>query len=305
LNKTFKSNGKLLITGEYTVLDGALALTIPARAGQSLSVQPDEKLNHKEIKWQAFKSNGELWAECLLDIENQSVEETTHTDFAQTLLDIFVQAQRLNPDFLKEDLGYFCKTQLEFSESWGLGTSSTLVSNMAQWARVNPYQLLKQTFGGSGYDIACTQADTPILFQLQKEIAVVQKTKLSPQITDNMLFVYLNQKQNSREGIRLYREKPKSHKLVDEITQITQKIVSENCTFQEFVSLMKLHESLISDFIGLKTVKEKLFPDYQGFVKSLGAWGGDFVMAEKTENAETYFKSKGYETVKNYQNFLF
>ncbi|MDR3272713.1 MAG: GHMP kinase, partial [Flavobacteriaceae bacterium] len=272
--------------------------------GQTLHVQPDENSTHK-ISWKACKNDGSLWAECLLDVANQRVEQSTDADFAQTLLHIFVQAQKLNPDFLKDKCGYFCETHLQFPENWGLGTSSTLINNIAQWAEINPYQLLKQTFGGSGYDIACAQADTPILFQFQEEIPVVRKTKLSSQIIDNLIFIYLNQKQNSREGICLYRKKPKSKNLIDEITQITQKIVSENCTFQEFASLMELHELLISDFIGLETVKKRLFPDYQGFVKSLGAWGGDFVMAEKIEDSEKYFKNKGHEVVKNYSNFLF
>ena len=35
---TYYSNGKLLITGEYVVLDGATALAIPTKYGQSLCV---------------------------------------------------------------------------------------------------------------------------------------------------------------------------------------------------------------------------------------------------------------------------
>ena len=35
LKKDFYSNGKLLLTSEYVVLDGAIALAIPTRLGQS------------------------------------------------------------------------------------------------------------------------------------------------------------------------------------------------------------------------------------------------------------------------------
>ena len=36
MKKTFYSNGKLLITGEYVVLDGAKALALPTKYGQNL-----------------------------------------------------------------------------------------------------------------------------------------------------------------------------------------------------------------------------------------------------------------------------
>ena len=35
----FYSHGKLLLTGEYLVLDGALALAVPCKLGQSLTVR--------------------------------------------------------------------------------------------------------------------------------------------------------------------------------------------------------------------------------------------------------------------------
>ena len=37
-------------------------------------------------------------------------------------------------------------------------TSSTLIANLAKWSNVDPYILLSETFGGSGYDIACASA---------------------------------------------------------------------------------------------------------------------------------------------------
>ena len=41
--QTFYSNGKLLITGEYVVLDGAKALALPTKFGQSLVVKQGPK----------------------------------------------------------------------------------------------------------------------------------------------------------------------------------------------------------------------------------------------------------------------
>ena len=53
---SFHSNGKLLITGEYAVLDGALAFALPTRKGQTLEVTE----NNEQGRWQAFDSNGNL-----------------------------------------------------------------------------------------------------------------------------------------------------------------------------------------------------------------------------------------------------
>ncbi len=36
---TFRSNGKLLLTAEYLVLDGARAIALPTKLGQSLTVE--------------------------------------------------------------------------------------------------------------------------------------------------------------------------------------------------------------------------------------------------------------------------
>jgi mevalonate kinase len=48
MKKTFYSNGKLLITGEYLVLDGAKALALPTKFGQNLTV---EEGANQEISW--------------------------------------------------------------------------------------------------------------------------------------------------------------------------------------------------------------------------------------------------------------
>ena len=37
-SQSYYSNGKLLITGEYAVLDGALSLALPTKFGQELNV---------------------------------------------------------------------------------------------------------------------------------------------------------------------------------------------------------------------------------------------------------------------------
>ncbi|MFT6748973.1 MAG: hypothetical protein ACJAQ1_000901, partial [Flavobacterium sp.] len=38
--------------------------------------------------------------------------------------------------------------------------------------------------------------------------------------------------------------------------------------------------------------------------KSLGAWGGDFVMIISENNPKSYFKAKGYETILTYNEMI-
>ncbi len=301
--KILRSKGKLLLTGEYVILDGALALAVPTQLGQSLHIDFSQERNNK-ITWLAYKNNGELWFDCLLDWKNKKIEKTNNPGFAETLLHIFLQVQELGAPIFQNDFGYECETQLEFQEDWGLGSSSTLINNIAKWTKVNPYQLLSKTFGGSGYDIACADANGPITYQLQNGQPEVKEAFISSQLSDNVLFVHLNQKQNTREGIKHYKQKEKSQELINYISEITQQIIDPKCSFEKFKKLMIEHENKISDFIELKTVKERLFPDYPGFIKSLGAWGGDFIMAEKTEQSQEYFRNKGYKTIKKYDELL-
>lgn len=300
----FKSNGKLLLTGEYTVLDGAVSLAVPTRLGQSLQIHQTQEFSNKLV-WTAYKSDGKLWFKTVLDINSNKIHETTNLNFSKQLLHIFREAQKLGSTKFENKVGYECITRLDFPENWGLGTSSTLINNIAQWTKVNPYKLLEKTFGGSGYDIACAEAYTPITYQLiENEVKKIEKVEISSAITENLLFIYLNQKQNSREGIQHYKQKTKSENLIDAVSKITREIIDPKITFNQFRILISEHEQLISEFINIDTVKKVLFSDYPGVVKSLGAWGGDFIMAEKLECSETYFKNKGYEVIKSYKDLI-
>ncbi len=65
----------------------------------------------------------------------------------------------------------------------------------------------------------------------------------------------------------------------------------------EFQSCMIEHERLLSIELNSVPVKKKLFVDYLGEIKSLGAWGGDFILAAGPKNSPDYFQKKGYKTI--------
>ncbi len=52
------------------------------------------------------------------------------------------------------------------------------------------------------------------------------------------------------------------------------------------------------------TIKEKLFNDFKGVIKSLGAWGGDFILVCGDDSSKEYFKNKGYHTLLNFDDAL-
>ncbi len=290
----FYAQGKLLLTGEYTVLDGATALAIPTRYGQSLTVRSVEK---KGCLWKSLDSDGTVWFEATFSNKGQILTcQKDQRHIAQTLVNILETAQELQPNFKPYDK-LEVEMLLEFPRNWGLGTSSTLLYNIAQWADVDAVRLLQKSFGGSGYDVAVAQYKAPLLYRLAEGQPIVQTINLSWPFKDKLFFVHLNEKQDSKEGIALYKKALQQVKApVAQISELTLQIV--NCTqFETCMELFQQHENLLSKLLGLPTVKTRLFSDFNGVVKSLGAWGGDFVLVGGGIEAQDYFHHKGYETI--------
>lgn len=312
----FYSNGKLLLTGEYLVLDGALSLAIPTKLGQDLVV---ENIQEQQLIWGSFTHTGACWFEAVFDLPKlRLVSCTFNSDkegnadvIAETLLEILEEARRLNPIFLNSKNGFIVKTHLTFPRNWGLGSSSTLINSIASWAKVDAFKLLWNSFKGSGYDIACAQNNNPIFYQIEKDFStalkITPKTEqvaFNPSFKDNLFFVFLNQKQDSKEGIAKFRESGKNFdKEIEKISTISKDFLKAK-SLLEFEKLIVEHEQIISEIIQLKPVKEKLFPDYFGEIKSLGAWGGDFVLVTGNEKTPAYFKKKGFNIIRSYKDMI-
>jgi len=303
MQQTFYSNGKLLITGEYLVLDGAKAFALPTKLGQNLII---EKGNNQEIKWKSYDADKSIWFEDTISFADISNERNSESDSVKsTLIAILHEAFVLNPDFINLSEGYTITTELGFPKSWGLGTSSTLINNIAQWLQIDAFTLLKNSFGGSGYDIACAQNDTPILYHLEQGKPVVEKVVFNPSFTKDLYFVYLNKKQSSKNAITAYNINKKVN--LAKTIALNDKITFEALkatTIKSFASAIEQHEADMSNILEMQTVKESLFHDFNGSIKSLGAWGGDFVMAIATKNPSHYFASKGYHTIIPYDEMI-
>ncbi len=304
--KKYRSNGKLLLTGEYVVLDRAKALAIPTKYGQSLTVEENKT---KNIIWKSYNELDEAWFEDEFLVNDSAIrlrlKAKNYTDISKRLIQILKATYGLNPDFVNSKQGYTITTHQDFNRLWGLGTSSTLINNIANWAQVDAYKLLEKTFRGSGYDIACAQNNTPITYQLRyRQKPLVETIEFDPKFKSQLYFVYLNQKQNSRDGITAYRKKAKiDTEIIEAINAITDAIIACESLI-EFEKLINSHEAIIAKLIDQKPIKTRLFKDFKGSVKSLGAWGGDFVLATSEEDPTTYFNSKGFETVIPYSEMV-
>jgi len=298
----YYSNGKLLLTGEYTVLDGAIALAVPTKYGQSLNVTQIPK---KNIIWRSIDNQDQVWFEELFPIDDNALGLINPSNkISKRLIQILKAAQQLNPEFLNPETGFRVTTKLDFPRNWGLGSSSTLINNIAHWAKVDAYKLLEMTFGGSGYDIACAQHDTAITYQLKNSHREINEVDFNPEFKDNLYFIHLNKKQNSREGIIQYnKNKEAISSKISDINTITKNII--DCTNpKDFNHLMDSHETIISSIIQQPTVKDSLFKDFDSSIKSLGAWGGDFILVSSFDNPSSYFKEKGYPTIISYEDMV-
>lgn len=312
--RSFSAHGKILLTGEYLVLKGATALGLPTKLGQSLTVrhylpsvgEPSGCEERSDaILWNAFKPEGP-WFTAALSPDTLEIIETDDASKAEKLSSILKALRQLNPQALQPGLRF--ETHLEFDPSWGLGSSSTLLSNLAQWAGVNPYELLKMTIGGSGYDIACATASSAVHYCLDKGQPMVRPVVFNPPFANRLFFVYQGKKQHSSNEVKAFNQQWAQADLVGEIQTISELSMALPTVtyFEDFSTLLQIHETILARCLGRNPVQQQ-FPDFDGTLKSLGAWGGDFLLAATEmpfEEVCNYFKNKGLTTIFRYQDLI-
>ncbi len=305
MNK-FHANGKLMLTGEYLVLQGAKALALPLKLGQSLEVKTVD-INSGMIHWDAYTPHG-FWFASIFSKFGFTVHASDDMQKADTLCKIFSELKALNPNILQDKKDYFFITRLEFDHRWGLGSSSTLISLLAQWAEVDPYELLRRTMGGSGYDIACATASKPLTYQLINGKPVVEEIDFKPAFSEKLYFVYQGHKQSSGKEVKSFKERAKANDFSSEVSEISN--ISEELlmvtSFDEFCSLLTRHETIMSRVLEHPSLKS-YYSDFQGVIKSLGAWGGDFFLAATElpeKEVKEYFGKKGLDVVVKYGDIV-
>ncbi|MGB0304507.1 MAG: GYDIA family GHMP kinase [Flavobacteriaceae bacterium] len=294
-------HGKLLLTAEYAVLDGACALALPTVKGQKFTITQKDQAN--TVIWQALDCEGKLWFWAEIRTSDWTVIKTNETGSARAIIQLLKAIHTQNPSMFSSGSGLKIKCQLEFPQDWGLGSSSTLIAAMAEWSKTDPYWLSKKTFGGSGYDLAAANMNGPFIYQLSENGPKIKTTPLNWPFKDQLYFIHRNKKQNSRESIAHYRNRSINEAWLNQINDLTQEFVQARDA-QDFGQLIRAHESAIAEVLNLIPVKQELFPDFKGEIKSLGGWGGDFMLALGPKSSPDYFKAKGFPTVISFTDMV-
>lgn len=322
MNQQFRSNGKFLLTGEYLVLKGATALALPLKLGQSLDVVTSDK-DENRIYWNAYKKstdngqqttdivhNPQPWFSLVLDKTDFSVIETDDKEKAERLSNILSKVKSLNDDVFNDTHDYIFSTLLDFDPQWGLGSSSTLINNISEWANIDPYLLLDSTFKGSGYDIACAKEQSPIFYQIDSQQSTnsrqIRPAYFNPEFKDNLYFVYQGHKQNSANEVKAFLNKENNFE--NEIKSISEisEIMPDLKTLRDFCYFIKVHEEIMERCLDQKRIK-KYYSDFEGEMKSLGAWGGDFFLAATEwdiDKVRKYFENKSLNVVIRYKDIV-
>ncbi|TVR69266.1 MAG: hypothetical protein EA408_12815 [Marinilabiliales bacterium] len=300
--RSWFSRGKLMLTGEYVVLKGAAALALPVKFGQGLEWWGDR--SSRKLEWDTFVK-GEKWFSAVFTVSANGYEVESSSDAGRAgfIVKILNAAARLTHDPLPAGRA---ESSVGFDMGWGLGSSSTLISNIAWLFDVNPFALHFSVSRGSGYDIACARSDMPLVYRLEnsRSMPVYRHVAFDPPFSGDLYFAYTGRKQDSAGSVDGFlsgagKKKSVPDKVLNRISEITT-AVTEVTDTDSFAGLLKEHDSLIRPYTGAEHPAgggfggtehlaggilagaehpaRDIFAGFPGYVKPLGAWGGDFVM---------------------------
>jgi mevalonate kinase len=290
------SNGNLIISGEYFVLTGAKALAVPLRYGQSMKI---EWINNSgnSIQWQTNEL-GIPWFRADINCEDLNITSASDFETATGLVRLLKRIRNIKTDFFRKGRSYIVSCEIEFNLCWGWGSSSTLISNLANYAGIDPFELNKLTSSGSGYDIAASLSPAPIFYQLKEKTHEINPVAFNPVFKNFIWFLYLGRKQNTSTSIENNLKSVEKNKTFGPVITSLTEIIATGENMEDFIRSISEHEKIIAATLNMTRIKEKYFSDFEGEIKSLGAWGGDFAMVVSPLNETDirhYFFNKGLE----------
>jgi len=291
-----RANAKLLLSGEYLVLAGAEALAIPLKFGQELTVSEGDT---EEITWVSIGPSG-IWFSASYSAVGE-VFVATDQKSARFVSNLIAATNAIIPNFFQRFLGKTITIVADFDLSWGLGSSSSLIALFAQLASIDPLALHWKVSRGSGYDVVAAMSNTPIFYKLIDGTATYSSVKLSSAFQESVYFAYLGKKEDSAAGVERFLSSTNQlgTSVIDEITSITRKMATADCASQ-LCRLMDRHEDVLAEVLGVAPLKQLRFSDFEGSVKSLGAWGGDIAMfcsSVPSNQVYSYIAAKGLTPV--------
>lgn len=304
--KRYYANGKLLISGEYLVLSGAEALAVPLKKGQWLEAGIISGEEAPCLKWQARVLDKE-WFSATILLQDMEIVQTSDPVIASRLVKIFGEIIEMNNGLFESGKSYSFSTLSTFDHIWGMGSSSALIANLARWAMIDPFDLFYRLNRGSGYDVAAALAEGPIVFSKTNHRATIIPVRFLPAFHQHIWFVYRGRKQDTERSLYEFSTLPEpTRQQIQMINYFTGELLHTR-HLKQFMQIMSEHESFISHLLGKKTVKEEYFSDFNGEIKSLGAWGGDMMMAVSLlpgDYIRTYFQTKDIQTVFDFHSLV-
>lgn len=275
-----------MLAGEYAVMCGVEALALPVRAGQWQHVWEMPAKGVSKLVWQSKDADGSVWFECRVDTDIMHVSETTSETYSDTLLRLLFCIKEQKPElFLHKNIRI--ETECEFNRSFGLGSSSTLVCNLAKWSGVNAHLLQERAFGGSGYDVAVGNLGRPLVYWLENNESNWSSWQLHPDFTDDWYLAFPGEKQNSRDslaGVKAQLDKMSNDvALLQQMNACIQAIKSPR-SLPMLEAMLEMWQALLSQRLDLPRPYETLglSPVKGGLCKYLGAWGGDVLLINLT-----------------------
>jgi mevalonate kinase len=299
----YESRAKLMVSGEYLVLKGTQSLALPLHFSQRLTIEATD--GDPVIHWQSLLYN-QVWLTATFALPDFDIIRTSSASLAATLSGILTAAKTLRPGFPGKDKGYRVTSEMNFDPAWGMGSSSSLVSNIAYWADCDPFLLNRMLSPGSGYDIACSRSSHPIIYRLNGDRPEYRRARFQPQFSHNLWFVYLNRKQQTGQSIQTTDLSGVKREDLEAVSALTLEMEKAG-SLRKFQSLMNEHEALTGRILQRIPVGQTHFDDFNGAVKSSGSWGGDFILAASEapeEYVRNYFSSRNFRTIFSYHEIV-
>jgi mevalonate kinase len=243
-----------------------------------------------------------------MDPSSLKILESSDPEKADHLRNMILACIELLPEFQEDLFRWDVETELDFSPEWGFGSSSTLTALLAEWAEVNPLDLHFMTSEGSGYDVACAIADGPIFYKLRDQSPQYHHVPFHPPFSEQIYFAWLGTKQSSSLQVERFAERVQpDYQTIHHFSTMTEGLMDAEdlITFQE---LLKEHEKRLSDLLEMEMIATSRFPELPGAVKSLGAWGGDFIMIASDASEQdlySYLYEKDIKIIYRYQDLVY
>lgn len=295
------SPGKVMLSGEYFVLWGATALAFPTFQRQHLAVF---ELTYQTCHhWTTTAGSEEIFS-CLIDKASLKAFDIQGSKASAEFIEKVLQAARtLNPGIFESSWHFH--TRLGFQPQWGLGSSSSLIVNISRFTQTDAWRLHRMISRGSGYDIACALHEKPLLFS-HPENPRISFPNITYPFVNALYFLPLGIKKDSSRAVSETAHLQPSTALIEEASQISYTLTWVP-SLKEFTDLLKNYMHLVKRGLGLDEDLPAPLTGFSGFIKPLGAWGGDLalVISEEDENQlRDWFASRGFPELIKWQEII-